>query len=246
MNNLDADSEIDIEDAHDIEEIQDTESCRRWLTSKAIADFSGQKAREFIVGRPLDETLRIRLINARRLNNLEQIAAAKLLGYQNSSALSKMESGYSPISRKAIVRAALAYGVSSDYLMGLSDEPERDPKIAEQMAIIRTVRAQILQQSQSLASILLKNASDMTPMEGHLTALLAQAKRVVEAFDTSCRQNKHFQNDILGGANLQRAIDDVQATLMTTRKFLNRRADLMLARAAAHETSLQGVTMASA
>ena len=78
-----------------------------------------------------------RLILARKLNQLDQSEAAKTLGYSNSSQLSKIEAGQASVSREFIVRAAIAYRASADYLLGLSNELERDPRTTEQVAVLR-------------------------------------------------------------------------------------------------------------
>jgi len=82
------------------------------------------------------------------------------MGYANSSALSKIESGFARIPKDFVLRAALAYGVSCDYLLGLSNEPERDPVTAEHMAIMRAIDATIQQQNHDLAKVLLRNVSE--------------------------------------------------------------------------------------
>ncbi|MGZ9712995.1 helix-turn-helix domain-containing protein [Glaciimonas sp. GNP009] len=178
----------------------------------------------------LNETIRKRIVTARLLSRLDQKDAAKRLGYFNSSGLSKIESGMAKIPKDFIIRAAVAYGVSSDYLLGLSSEPERDPRMADHMAIMRGLDATISQQNHALASILLKNASDMIPMEGHLFTLLAPVRRCIEAFERDCRKNKQFQDDVLGGAALQRAIDEIQVAFTQAKKFMEHRADLAVAR----------------
>ncbi|WP_124834091.1 helix-turn-helix domain-containing protein [Burkholderia sp. Bp9031] len=70
--------------------------------------------------------LRERLVAARLRHQLQQQDAAKLLGYKNSTALCKIELGQANMPRGLLVRAALAYNTTTDYLLGLSDEPERD------------------------------------------------------------------------------------------------------------------------
>src|SRR5471030_1675508 len=198
-----------------------------------VAWFVAPKVREDICPEALEKKIRERIINARNMNRLEQIAAARMLGYKNSSALSKIETGFAKIPKDFILRAALAYGVSCDYLMGLSDEPERDPKTAEHMAIMRSVEATIKQQNHDLVTILLKNASDMTPLEGHLNDAITKAQRAIDSYETVCLRNKRFENDVLAGSTLARAMDALQRTLLAAKKFMERRADLVQARTAA-------------
>lgn len=189
-----------------------------------------QKPRKYFPDENIDKTIRERLFHARTLNRLNQVDAAELLGYKNSSALSKIESGEARVPKDFIIKAAVTYGVSCDYLMGLSDEPERDPKTAEHMAITRAVRNEILAHTQAMAEVLLANASDMTPMEAHVKRLLASANTMLEAFDKVCRRNKKFINDIAGGSTLQNAVDDNHAVALDVKRFMDRRANLVTAR----------------
>lgn len=175
----------------------------------------------------LSEIIRKRLIHARNLNRLDQIEASRLLGYKNSSALSKIESGFAKIPKDFLIKSAHAYGVSMDYLMGLHDEPERDPETAERMAILRSVREQITEQNDRMVKVLLANAADMTPMQGHLNALISSVGRCLDAFDTVCRRNPQFIDDVIAGSTLQRAVDDAFAISSAAKKFMERRQALV-------------------
>lgn len=188
----------------------------------------------------LEETIKKRLLNARNLNRLDQIDAARMMGYKNSSALSKIETGFAKIPKDFLVKAAITYGVSMDYLMGLHDEPERDPKTAEHQAILRSVREQVNKQNDALVTVLLGNAADMTPMAGHLNSMLAAIEKCFSSFDTVCRKNVEFQEDVLAGSSLQRAIDDAHQVANLAKKFMQHRQSLVETRVkqAAESTSL--------
>ena len=75
--------------------------------------------------------------HARNLCGLTQVEAAKQLGFEGSSNLSKMERGvnggsvrtYVPLS--TIVKMASLYEVSTDYLLGLTDDWEPDARLTE-------------------------------------------------------------------------------------------------------------------
>jgi Helix-turn-helix. len=70
----------------------------------------------------------LRLKEAREMACLSQQQAAKLLGYSNSTKLSKIESGRhsSQIPLWVLKRAAELYDVSLDYLTGITETMERD------------------------------------------------------------------------------------------------------------------------
>ena len=74
----------------------------------------------------LNKTIGERMRQARLLCGMSQDSAASKLGYANSSRLSKMEHnpGEHGVSVWAVVRAARVYEVSTDYLLGLTDDFE--------------------------------------------------------------------------------------------------------------------------
>lgn len=178
----------------------------------------------------LNETIRRRLRHAREINGFDQITAAQVMQYRNSSALSKIESGFAKIPKDFILKAAVAYGVSIDYLMGMSDEPERDPETAERMAILKSVRETVKVQTDSLVTVLLKNAADMTPMTDHMTNMLKRIDQLFESFDKVCRKNPEFQDDVIAGSALQRAVDEAHTAANDAKRFMQRRQALVEAR----------------
>jgi transcriptional regulator with XRE-family HTH domain len=173
-----------------------------------------------------DEIVRERLVSARRLNRLDQKDAAKKLGYKNSAPLSKIEGGQAKMPKGFLVKAALAYNVSTDYLLGLSAEPERDPRTAEQMAIVRSVEAALSEHVGILSAVLLRNAADLTPLESHLQSILNRSRTVTEAFEAVCRKNKKFLDEVLAGSRLLSAVDEMRESERAARDFLRHRLDV--------------------
>ncbi|MFM0163873.1 helix-turn-helix transcriptional regulator [Paraburkholderia sediminicola] len=170
--------------------------------------------------------MRERLIVARNLNSLDQKEAAAKLGYKNSSQLSKVESGDAPLPKSLLRKASLAYGVSSDWLLGLSNEPEREPEIAGQMAVMRAVHAGVLEHTQNVTAVMLRLASDQLPLESKLRLLLDATRRAAQSFEKVCRLNSAFNDDIRGGASLQHDIDEMIEVTVSVDQFLARRANL--------------------
>lgn len=173
-----------------------------------------------------EKLMRERLIVARNLNSLDQKEAAAKLGYKNSSQLSKVESGDAPLPKSLLRKASLAYGVSSDWLLGLSNEPERDPQIAGQMAVMRAVHAGVLEHTQNVTAVMLRLASDQLPLESQLRLLLDATRRAAQSFEKVCRHNSTFNDDIRGGATLQHDIDEMIEVTVSVDQFLARRANL--------------------
>lgn len=146
------------------------------------------------------------------------------LGYSNSSQLSKIEAGQASVSREFIVRAAIAYGVSADYLLGLSNEPERDPRTAEQVAVLRSVRGAVEQNVAAMVTVMLKNAGEVAPLRSHLESLTQRIGQLQEAYDKVCRKNEAFQNDVLAGLILESAVDAASDAACKAKQFVERRS----------------------
>lgn len=82
----------------------------------------------------LVKTIGRRMREAREMCNLSQSAAARRLGYANSSKLSKVEGATDTKSVPLwlICRAASVYEVSVDFLFGHSDDWETGPRMTQQ------------------------------------------------------------------------------------------------------------------
>jgi hypothetical protein len=196
---------------------------------EAIALFSrspSRPRRRLVDDAETEKLMRERLIVARNLNSLDQKEAAAKLGYKNSSQLSKVESGDAPLPKSLLRKASLAYGVSADWLLGLSNEPERDPQIAGQMAVMRAVHSAVMDHTQNVTAVMLHLASEQLPLESQLRTLLDSARRASQSFEKVCRLNTTFNDDIRGGATLQNDIDDLIEVMVGIDKFLSRRANL--------------------
>ena len=148
-----------------------------------------------------------RFIAARELNGLSQTEGARALGYAKSGQLSLIESGKKTPPLTIIVRAASAFGVSADYLLGVSDEPERDPSASLRSGLLRALRGQLDGVASALAGSFSAVAAvqHLADVDGFVAAVgkLLQAVALVEksvGFD-----------EIRGGASLLRHADNVSA-----------------------------------
>ncbi len=79
----------------------------------------------------VNATLAQRLVEARRMCGLSQADAAERLGYANSSGLCKAEDGHGNIQLWLVIKAAKVYEVSTDWLLGLTDDWEADERLFE-------------------------------------------------------------------------------------------------------------------
>ena len=83
------------------------------------------------------KTIGTRMRQAREMCNLSQSAAAKRLGYANSSKLSKVENATdtNSVPLWLILRAAKAYEVSVDYLFGATDDWEISARMTQEREV---------------------------------------------------------------------------------------------------------------
>ena len=103
-----------------------------------IADVSS--GRLVAVNQQNQEDLKLigtRMLEARGIAGFSQIAAAKKLGYANSSRLNKIERAIDvkSVSISLIKKAAKVYSVSADFILGLSNDWERNAKANQERDI---------------------------------------------------------------------------------------------------------------
>ena len=72
-----------------------------------------------------DMVFALRLKEQRERKNLTQTSLAELLGYKNYTTISKWESGDSIPRGRELKWLAEYFGVTTDYLLGLVDEPKK-------------------------------------------------------------------------------------------------------------------------
>jgi transcriptional regulator with XRE-family HTH domain len=96
-----------------------------------------------LIDERLNEIVSNRLRQAREFAGFKQLKAAQQLGYQDPGALSKIERWTEHKDRSIpialIVRAAALYGVTTDYLLGLSDYYENDVEALTRRFVAQSV-----------------------------------------------------------------------------------------------------------
>jgi transcriptional regulator with XRE-family HTH domain len=169
---------------------------------------------------PLVVKFGARMKEARELCGYSQVRAAKLLGYQNSSKLNRVElaSDGNSISYWLPAKAAQVYQVSTDFLFGLADSWECSHADALQSQI-----AAAIQQSQSIQSSPVRQLySLITAIEDAVSINLrrtAEFKDIVTRF--RCL-NAGFDNEMKLGAKLLRTADETsQEARRITRQLTN-------------------------
>lgn len=76
-----------------------------------------------MVNKELHPEIGLRIRSLREQRGLEQLEVAEKLGYKSQSTVSKWESGTNLPTGKKLVKLAKVLGVSTNEILGMSDEP---------------------------------------------------------------------------------------------------------------------------
>lgn len=194
---------------------------------KARIPIEADKTRRVDENAALRKTVGRRFKLARELNGWTQEEAAERLQYSNSTQLSLAEKGERMPPMAVILRASKTFGVSIDFLMGVSDEPERDPKAAERNAVMRRVTDIMEMTSQTIVTAVLAHSSD-TPSVAAARRLIELAARTIESVENMRRNNlKKFDNDLRGASTVLMNIDELQAAVGSFKQVLDRHEQVL-------------------
>lgn len=175
------------------------------------------------VARINHDLIRERCRKARLLNKYTPDSAAQKMGYKNTSMISKMEckSSNTGINWDYLIRASKAFGVSMDYLCGLSDYPERDPKSVEQLAAYNSVKYLFEKEMKKMALSLFENIPKHNSL-GYLSMMIDDLTENHKMIKYIREINPNFDEDIRGGAKYIKFLDEVQERVSRARWFLDR------------------------
>lgn len=176
----------------------------------------GQKTEQLAAVRVIGARMR----QARELCNISQTVAAKRLGYTNSSNLSKVENATdtNSVPLWLILRAAQVYEVSSDFLLGLTEEWET--------GVVRGVSGWMLDawqkaRERDLAGLVRLHA-EITAVSAHITTLAAGVREVAQAVETFRLRNPSFVDQPASGTvvgRLERLQTHAHDAELTLRRF---------------------------
>jgi transcriptional regulator with XRE-family HTH domain len=127
---------------------------------------------------------------ARELCNMSQVVAAQQLGYANPSKLSKVENATDTVSVPLwlIAQAARVYEVSTDYLLGFSDDWEIGvPRGAQPWLLDLWQKARERDMAQ-----LVRLHNEVAAVSQHITALVAGAREAASGLEIFCERNPEF------------------------------------------------------
>lgn len=151
------------------------------------------------------QTFGQRMRTARELCGYSGIEAAKLLGYENSSKLNKIEhaSDTNSVPLWLIPRAAEVYQVSTDFLLGLSDNWQRGSVISQQHQIESLIEQAMAKENKAILDMYNQLSTVEKAAELSLQKS-TEIKRLVIRFRAI---NPEF-DDLKLGAKLLRLVDE--------------------------------------
>lgn len=169
-----------------------------------------------------------RLREAREIAGYSQLYAAHRLGYCNSSKLARIESGYdmgraaAHIPLWVLRKAADEYGVSLDYLFGLTETMEpgetRSQAVRDMVAIMREEWEHQRWRDVVATQAALERVRTLEAMVGALATEAADLEAALERVETL---NPEWQ-EMRGGAKLKRGVERMASTVRTTAARLAR------------------------
>lgn len=171
------------------------------------------------------KTIGDRMRKARELNCFSQTDAAKLLGYQNSSKLSKIEKAANSknVPLSVLMKAASIYQVSLDYLFGRSDDWGSSSRATQQREAAAWVFDEWEKARRRDMEVLRKLNDRMSTIDGAIEVCVDQAFAVDEALSWFVSHNrKRFTNDMPGGARLLSAAEKLVSAAKESRASLRR------------------------
>lgn len=164
-----------------------------------------------------------RFVDSRELNGYGQTQAALLMGWKNATQLSLIEQGKRMPPHQVLIIASTVFGVSIDFLLGLSDEPERDPKKAERDAAMRHVHNLIEFNARSMTGMLQQYLSTGTPSVSSARRLMTASRSLTDTVKRVQELNpKAFDEKLKGGAKLIAAKQSMDEVMDEVGQMLDR------------------------
>jgi transcriptional regulator with XRE-family HTH domain len=161
-----------------------------------------------------------RLVAARRMSGLQQAELAHRLGYKNSTQLSQWEMGRRPLPMVMLIRIAEALGVSADFLLGLTNEVDRDPDLARRTALHRSVRGQLDAVVDALVTTFEEHSALETPVA--TSQLVRAAEQLVSAVNGFIDANEDAFLDMPRGAPVAHALRQLSEVTAAARDRMQR------------------------
>lgn len=176
----------------------------------------------------LRRTIGPRLVLAREQSGLHQGEAARLLGLGNPTQLALWEKSSRLIPMVELLRVADLYGVSETFLLGKTNEPEKDPARSLRAATVRGLRGLLDGLAVGLVDAIGAHAAAVGPDVVRARSIVSAGQALIDALGVAMRAPEF--DDIRGGASVVRAASEFEVRLdevrVAIRKFDRLDADL--------------------
>lgn len=165
-----------------------------------------------------------RFKKARDLSGLAQEKAIVKMGFHNKKVISQVENAHRLPTLHFLIRAANAYGVPTDYLLGLSDDDDSSSTIAAQAAIFRQNENMV----KIFAGLLSKTSYEYAKAVGDNTTKIMTdtVEELYIKFNRFTELNSEFL-DMRGGAPVQNLMLGLMPLVRQVRKKLHDRDRLI-------------------
>jgi|GEM_PF-611031 len=161
-----------------------------------------------------------RFAKARQINGLTENDAILRMGIKNRTVLSQLENAHRFPTSKMLIRAANAYGVSADYLLGMSEDEDRSSDIAARAAIYRRIDSQVSVFNKALTGAVFDYAK--TVGDDKVKNMVSLVSELATKFDRFCELNPAFE-DMRGGSSLQELIASLKPVTRQIKNDITRR-----------------------
>jgi transcriptional regulator with XRE-family HTH domain len=170
----------------------------------------------------LKKTISKRLVAAREISGHLQSEAARAIGYVNSTQLSLVEKGVRLPPLEIVIRASAVYGVSVDYLLGASDEPERDVHAASRNGAFRRMQRLLEDNTTAIVAVLVEASKFDASSELRAIRFVSTIADLLTAVDAFQAANAATFDDAPRGATLLRCARDADRSLKQVESLLAR------------------------
>lgn len=165
----------------------------------------------------LRETLSKRLTRARRAAGFKEADVAVAISHSGRTMISLFENGHRKPSLENIIALAELYGVTTDYLLGLTDDLALSPEEGNQALIVGLVKGVVsghvdkfLNALCSATAVSIEGVSLDRALMHRVCGIVGE---LVSAFDVVIKHHGDVFNDLRGGSKLQRLISELETSL---------------------------------
>jgi transcriptional regulator with XRE-family HTH domain len=136
-----------------------------------------------------------------------QLEAAKELGYTAAVHLSQMETGSRPVPLAKLVEMARLYGTTTDFLLGLTPEVDRDPAVAMQAQLTAQVSGNLRRLIEQMSTMSVGLARTILPDVTQGQRLATLILEINRAMSTVATMDGKRWESIRGGNSLAARIN---------------------------------------